>query len=167
MKKILLLSLLIASVITEGKSQDVVTTTNKDYRVVVEESKDKYKVETNHFFDNCFITVGVGGQMFFSDHDKQMKLQDRISPAFNAGIGKWFTPGIGVRLMYNGYQLFGLTQIPSHATGESYDWSHSKDYTLSAPPLYEQEVRFYHLHGDVLFNLNNIFVDIKRLVYGL
>lgn len=162
MKRILLLTVLIASVITEGKSQDTTVATNNNYRVEIEESQDKFKVETNHFFDNCFVTIGIGGQIFFSDHNKQMKSKDRFTPAINAGVGKWFTPGLGVRLMYNGYKAKGLTKILDHSTGKTYDWSHSKDYSLSGGPLYEQEVKFYHLHGDVLFNLNNLFCGYKE-----
>ena len=33
----------------------------------VEYSTDKYKVETNRFWDNWFISVGAGGQVYFGD----------------------------------------------------------------------------------------------------
>ena len=59
----------------------------------VEYSTDKYKVETNRFWDNWFISVGAGGQVYFGDHDKQIDFGDRIAPALDIAIGKWFTPG--------------------------------------------------------------------------
>lgn len=68
----------------------------------VEYSQDKYKVETNRFWSNWFISAGGGVQVYFGDHDKQCKVGDRIAPALDIAVGKWFTPGIGVRLMYSG-----------------------------------------------------------------
>ena len=35
----------------------------------VEYSTDKYKVETNSFWDNWFISIGAGGQVYFGDTD--------------------------------------------------------------------------------------------------
>ncbi|MEG0038748.1 MAG: cell envelope biogenesis protein OmpA, partial [Bacteroides sp.] len=34
-------------------------------------TSDKYKVETNSFWDNWFIQVGGGGQVYFGDGDSQ------------------------------------------------------------------------------------------------
>ena len=130
----------------------------KHHRIVSTETKDKHLVETNHFWSNWFITVNGGAQMYFSDHNKQMKLKDRFSPSINAGFGKWFTPAIGVRLMYNGYRLDGLTQIKDNSTGEVYDWSHSDDYTTTAPALYRQKIDYYSFHTDVMLNLTNLFL---------
>ena len=38
----------------------------------VEYSEDKYKVETNRFWSNWFISAGGGAQIYFGDHDKQV-----------------------------------------------------------------------------------------------
>lgn len=84
---------------------------------------DRYKVETNHFFDNWFVSGGFGGQIIFGNHDKQVKFLDRVAPALDIAVGKWFTPGIGVRLMYSGLSVKGATQkeghgeFPTHSTG--------------------------------------------------
>ena len=40
-----------------------------DATETVEYSADKFKVETNRFWSNWFISVGGGGQVFFGDHD--------------------------------------------------------------------------------------------------
>lgn len=76
----------------------------------VEYSTDKYKVETNRFWDNWFVSVGGGGQIYFGDHDKQIDLNKRIAPALDIAVGKWFTPGIGIRLMYSGLKSKGATR---------------------------------------------------------
>ena len=61
----------------------------------VEYSTDKYKVETNRFWDNWFISAGAGAQIYFGDHDKQQSFGKRLAPALDVAVGKWFTPGIG------------------------------------------------------------------------
>ena len=59
-------------------------------KVTVVENSDKYKVETNRFWSNWFISVGGGAQTYFGDHNKQLKLGDRLSPALDIAVGKWF-----------------------------------------------------------------------------
>jgi len=125
---------------------------------VVTELNDTYKVVTNKFFENWFIGISAGGQILFGDHDKQMQTKDRFTPAFNANLGKWFTPGVGVRGGYTGYKLKGLTHnswasAKTHSTGEIYqDVKHSGDLGK----LEVQKFNYNHLHADVLFNLPNI-----------
>lgn len=109
---------------------------------------DKYKVETNKFWSNWFISVGGGAQMLFGDHEKQMKFADRLSPALDVAIGKWFTPGIGIRFMYSGLSWKGVTQNGAYGNGKVYD---------ASKYLEEQEANYFNLHGDVLFNLSNLF----------
>jgi len=89
------------------------TTTDSVYTVEVKDAS-KYKVETNLFGSNWFFGLGVGAQMYFGDHDKQMKFVDRLTPNFEAYFGKWFTPGIGVRFGANGYKIKGLSGWTGH-----------------------------------------------------
>ena len=124
-----------------------------DIEETVEYSNDRYKVETNRFWSNWFVHAGAGGTVFFSDHDRQMKFGDRISPSLDIAIGKWFTPGIGVRAAYNGLSLKGLTQDPdAYSSGVKYDKLSWNGYWL-----YEQKIKYYNIHVDVLFNLSNLF----------
>ena len=53
----------------------------------VEYSTDKYKVETNSFWDNTFVSLGVGGNIYFGDHDKQVDFGKRLAPAFDIAVG--------------------------------------------------------------------------------
>ena len=121
---------------------------NAPSTTTIVENTDKYKVETNRFWSNWFISVGGGVQMYFGDHNKQMSFKDRLSPALDVAVGKWFTPGIGVRAMYSGMSIKGVTQNGAHSTGKIYD---------AAQRLYEQKFDFMNIHGDVLFNMSNIF----------
>lgn len=119
----------------------------------VEYSTNKYKVETNTFWNNWFISLGAGGQVYFGDHDKQMSLGKRIAPALDVAVGKWFTPGVGLRLMYSGLKIKGATQNGSHSTGEVYD---------SSKWLDKQKFSMYNVHADVLFNLSNLLCGYKE-----
>lgn len=115
--------------------------------VVIEETGDKYRVETNRFWSNWFFTVGGGAQMYFGDHDRQMSFGKRLSPSVDVGVGKWFTPGIGVRVMYTGLSAKGATQNGVHSTGKVYDASKWLSYS---------KFNYGNAHADVLFNLSNI-----------
>ena len=122
----------------------------------VEYSADKYKVETNRFWNNWFISLGAGGQVYFGDHDKQIDLKKRIAPALDVAVGKWFTPGIGVRIMYSGLKSKGATQdvisTPAHSTGENVP---GKDGP--GEHLRYSKYKMDNLHADVMFNVLNLF----------
>lgn len=106
------------------------------------------RVVTNPFFDNWFIGVGAGAQAYFGDHNRQMKFGDQLSPAYQAYLGKWFSPGLGVRVGAGGLKFYGATQNGAHGTGEVYDPSQR---------LQKQEIPYIHAYGDVLFNATHIF----------
>ena len=124
----------------------------------VEYSTDKYKVETNRFWDNWFVSVGGGGQIYFGDHDKQIDLNKRIAPALDIAVGKWFTPGIGIRLMYSGLKSKGATRDDwacdiTHGTGEHVPgWA-----GVPGDDLQYSKYKMGNLHADVLFNVLNLF----------
>lgn len=116
--------------------------------VEVIEVQDKYQVITNPFWDNWFISLGGGASVLFGHDDNAGKFGDRISPTLNVAVGKWFTPGLGLRLQYSGLQ----------AKGFSYD--KGGDYVvgnITDGGYYKQKFDYMNLHGDVLFNLNALF----------
>lgn len=154
MKKTLFAALALAAA-SPVLAQSEQTTQNGDFTETVEYTDDKYKVETNHFWDNWFITLGVGPQMMFGDHDKQIGLGKRISPSLDIAVGKWFTPGIGVRLMYNGLSMRGATRWGgAHSTGDQVPgWGSG---------MYYSKFKYYNLRADVLFNLSNLFCGYRE-----
>lgn len=126
-----------------------------------EVTDNKHRVLTNPFWDNWFVGVGAGSQMFFGDHDKQMEFMDRQSLVYEFYLGKWFTPGIGVRAGVNAGRLKGLTQNadwskPAHSTGVRYDKIPWDGYWLE-----ESELDYFHVKADVLFNLSNLLGGYK------
>ncbi len=117
--------------------------------------KNKHKVVTNTFWDNWFVQIGGGAQMYFGDHNKQLDFTDRLSLALDAGFGKWFSPQIGVRAMISGLTIKGGTHADNHRVS-------TDEYIVGAPHyLWEQEFDFYNLHADVLFNMSNILCGYK------
>lgn len=116
--------------------------------VEVIQIQDKYQVITNPFWDNWFISLGGGASVLFGHDDNAGKFGDRISPTLNVAVGKWFTPGLGLRLQYSGLQ----------AKGFSYD--KGGDYVvgnITDGGYYKQKFDYMNFHGDVLFNLNALF----------
>ena len=146
MKKVIVLSALLLVTGMSVYAQEDFSKSIKTTTTIVENA-DKYKVETNRFWSNWFVTAGGGALIFFGDHNMQMKFGDRLSPALDIGFGKWFTPGIGVRFMYSGLTIKGATQNGSHSTGKVYYASQWLD---------EQKFDFMNIHGDVLFNASNL-----------
>lgn len=98
---------------------------------------------------NWFVSVGGGAQMYFGDYDPKMSFGDRLTPALDIAVGKWFSPAIGVRLMYSGMEYKGLTFNGSHSTGSLYK-------TMGKTKLYNQKIKYYHFQGDVMFNVSNL-----------
>ena len=120
---------------------------------VVTQLTDKYKVVTNKFFDNWFIGVGAGANMYFGDHDKQMKLGERLAQVYSAQLGKWFSPGIGARVNFTLGNVKGVTQNgPYKLLNSPYEGKSGPGYWLS-----HEEFEYRHYHADALFNLTNLF----------
>ena len=121
----------------------------------VEYTNDKYKVETNGFWDNWFISLGAGPQVFFGDHDNRAPFGDRISPAVDLAVGKWFTPVVGFRAMYSGLYAKGATKWEN--TGYSNSYGTGEAIADPAHGLQGQKFYMGNVHVDALFNLNNLF----------
>ena len=171
MIKHLFISALCAAAFTGAAAQEQHSDTIQSVYDTTEEvmyDNDKYKVETNHFWDNWFVSAGFGGQVLFGNHDKQVKFLDRVAPALDIAVGKWFTPGIGVRLMYSGLSVKGATQkeghgeFPAHSTGVDVPGKGGDGYWLM-----KQKFDFYNLHLDALFNMSNILYGYnEKRVYN-
>ena len=142
MKKILML-LALAGVTAVASAQQVTVTQTE-----VIEVQDRYQVLTNPFWSNWFFSVGGGAQVLYGNGDNAGKFKDRISPVLNVAIGKWFTPGLGLRLQYSGLEAKGFTYdkgalyVTGNEMGDGY---------------YKQKFDYMNLHGDIMFNLNALF----------
>ena len=143
MKKILML-LAFAGVASVASAQQTMTVT--EYEVI--QVQDKYQVITNPFWSNWFFSVGGGAQVLYGNNDHIGKFRDRVAPTFNVSVGKWVTPGFGLRMQYSGLQAKGFT------TNET------ANYVVGGPRAdgsYKQRWDYMNLHGDLMINLNALF----------
>ena len=116
------------------------------------EKQNKYQVLTNGFWDNWFISAGAGAQVYLGTDDSKGAFGKRISPALDIAVGKWFTPGLGLRLEYSGLQSRGYAP-------------YGTAYTLGDPndnSMYRQKWNMMNLHGDIMLNLTNVFCGYKE-----
>ncbi len=124
---------------------------NGDFTETVEYSPDRYKVETNRFWSNWFVTAGGGVNLYFGDHDKQVKFGQRLAPAVDVAIGKWFTPGLGLRFAYSGLSIKGATQDGVHSTGEDVPGKGGWGYWLD-----KQKFNFFNFRLEAMLNVSNL-----------
>ena len=100
----------------------------------------KYSVATNSFWSNWFIQVGVDWNAWYSNEEHGLGLARspfkdfRSNPGASVAIGKWFTPGIGLRTKLSG--IWGKA-----VTDDNNDGNCNKYWTLNE---------------HVLFNLSNM-----------
>ncbi len=57
--------------------------------------------ETNQFWDNWFVGVGGGINLFWNDG-----YGVKVGPSIDASVGKWFTPSVGMRIGYSGFASY-------------------------------------------------------------
>lgn len=107
-KILMLLALAGVSAATMAQQKPVVVE-----QVDIIQVQDKYQVITNPFWSNWFFSIGGGASVMYGDNDQQLgDFGKRISPTMNISVGKWFTPGLGLRLQYSGLQAKGFTMDP-------------------------------------------------------
>ena len=98
----------------------------------------KHSVATNSFWSNWFIQAGADWNAFYSNQEHGQGLDRspfkkfRATPGFSVAVGKWFTPGLGLRTKFSG--VWGRTVIDEH--------KHSNDH--------------WTLNENILFNLSNM-----------
>lgn len=103
--------------------------------------------ETNRFGDNWFIGVGGGINIFLSEG-----YDIRIGPSIDANFGKWFTPSVGMRVGYQGFNTGAWSDQPS-VLGSVLDTDKNQ---------YLQKFGYMYIHGDFLWNISNAFSGYKE-----
>ena len=105
-----------------------------------EDPTQKYSVATNSFWSNWFFQVNGAWTAFYSNEEKgagfdKSPFKDfRSAPGFSVALGKWFTPGLGLRTKF------------SAMDGRSV-WSESKD---------NNKIKYWNAQEQALFNLSNL-----------
>ncbi len=139
-------------------AQTVDSVVTKEVRIA-----DKYVVETNHFKHNWFIGGQIGVQYLFADHSNSFNGDNwkdelsRAGVAFDVNFGKWFTPGIGIRLGIGGFNLRGNVG-PSHNAGGKNGGNVIEGF-ITDDDKTETNIKFLKGHADLLFN-------VTQMIYG-
>ena len=69
---------------------------------------EKFSVSTNSFWSNWFVQANVAGTAFWGNQEvgnnfsKSPLKGFRNNLGFSVAVGKWFTPGLGLRTKFNG-----------------------------------------------------------------
>ena len=106
----------------------------------------KYSVATNSFWSNWFISADVAYGAFYSNEEdgkgySKSPFKDfRRNLGASVAIGKWFTPGIGLRTKVNG--IWGRNVISEDASTNAF--------------------KYWNAQEQVLFNLSNLFCGYKE-----
>ena len=98
----------------------------------------KYSVATNSFWANWFISGGITGNAFYTSQEASATSGNPISKTRGAigmtvAVGKWFTPGIGLRTKADFFK--GKSVL-------------NTDNSLS--------YNYFDIHEDVMFNMSNL-----------
>ncbi len=124
MKKFMI-SLAIASIAMVSFAQETVS------EVVV--PTKKHSVITNGFWNNWFISVNGGINIYNGVVTGGENPFQHLTPTITAYFGKWHTPGYGWRVVYNGWSVKPLKDGDCHS--------------------------FMNFHVDGMMNLSNLFCD--------
>ena len=94
---------------------------------------DKYSVATNSFWDNWFVQVGGQWNVFYGNQEhglppkgeghqisRNIYKTERANAGIAVAVGKWFTPGIGVRIKASGIWGKGI----AGERGKAYDYNY-------------------------------------------
>ncbi len=112
--------------------------------VVVE---DEVVVATNPFQGNWFFDLGGGAIYFNGNFASDMKFGKQLAPSAELNIGKWFTPAIGARVGIRGLYLNTQSSTANYATRpDSFE-----------DGKYDQRYNSTNIHGDMLFNVSQMF----------
>ena len=86
----------------------------------------KYSVATNSFWSNWFIQVGADWNAWYSSEEHGLNLSRspfkkfRSNPGVSVALGKWFTPGIGLRTKLQGIWGKTVTDANNYGNHNSY-----------------------------------------------
>lgn len=95
---------------------------------------EKYSVSTNSFASNWFVTL-QGSYSNFIDGGADNSLLSTPTWGASIALGKWFTPGLGLRAKLNGWE------------------AKNSNFTESS----DRHNKYIVLTGDAMFNLTNLF----------
>lgn len=128
----------------------------RDYATRLQPTDDRYRVVTNRFRHNWWVSADIGVHTFRGDWSGNGKFKETISPDFTIGAGKWFTPGFGIKLQVGIGDSRGFTEIwTPYAVGSESNPMLKEDGT----PYWKMKTKWCDINANVVLN-------ISRIIYG-
>ena len=114
---------------------------------------DEYRVVTNRFWNNWFVYGDIGFHTFRGDWSGNGKFKETLSPDFMIGIGKWFTPGFGIKAQWGMGNSKGFTEIYTpYAVGSENTPLLKSDGT----PYWKLKTKWWDASINATFNISRI-----------
>ena len=110
---------------------------------------NKHSVATNSFWSNWFVQVGGNWNVWYSSQEHGLDLKknpfskDRGNFGAAVAVGKWFTPGLGLRVKAQG--IWGKTVGGNYIPGAQVPYDKNTYFN-----------RYWILNGHALFNVSNM-----------
>ncbi|WP_282037419.1 OmpA family protein [Saccharicrinis aurantiacus] len=132
-------------------------------------AKQKFIFEPLGFKQNIYIDGGLGTQILFSQDVGNLQFNDRFTPQYTFGIGKWFTPFWGLRLNFQGYELNGFSTVDGLYTADPQEGiiygnnDPVRNYvTIHENGSYRHFIRYINAGVDFQFSAFNLFAGYKN-----
>lgn len=123
---------------------------------VTHENLAPYQVVTNTFGKNWFAFATAGVHSFRGDYSSYGKFNGTLTPDFGIGIGKWFTPGVGLKIEFIRSDSEGYT---GYTTGH-----YGYGPIMQRPdgtPYRKMRTRWWDISGSVILNLSRLFLGYE------
>ena len=117
---------------------------------------DRYRVVTNKFGKNWFAFATAGAHTFRGDYSGMGKFWGTVSPDFGVGIGKWFTPGVAVKVEFIRSNSRGYTAYMSGHYGYG-----GIRQQADGTPYRKMKTDWWDISGSVIFNLSRLFLGYE------
>ena len=152
--------------VVQAQTQEVDRTVKED--TIWVDYKTRY---TSSFWDNFYVEADFAGRMLMGAEDTHLSFSSRLKPGFGITVGKWFHPDFGVRLNFGGVRLKGWNSGPTGIYAYDDGWvegfdpvqEYWKGQGVDTQNGYRQDIKYYELNADFLFDLYNVFTSHNRL----
>jgi len=124
-----------------------------DYAPRLQPTDDQYRVVTNRFWHNWWVLADVGLHTFRGDFSGNGKFKETLSPDFTVGVGKWFTPGFGIKMQFGMGNSRGFTETwTPYAVGGQNNPMYKDDGT----PYWKLKTKWWDFSANVVLNISRI-----------
>ncbi len=122
-------------------------------------------------WDNIFVEADLAGRVLMGEDDASLAFGKRIKPGFSVAVGKWLNPDFGIRLSFGGARLKGWNNGATGLYAHNYLWQAAFDPVeqywqsrgVDTRNGYRQDLKYYEVNADFLFDLYNCFTPDNRL----